>query len=138
MPLLGLADSPNFITLRLIVYAVILLTHALLNHFGIGLVGILNDLSAWYHMAGVLVLIVALGFFAPHQPVEFLWSTQHTAPFPYWYAFPVALLQAAWTYTGYDASAPSVKKQNPHDRPLGIFLSKACPALAGFYFLLSP
>ncbi|MBI2522004.1 MAG: amino acid permease [Bdellovibrio sp.] len=138
MPLLGLADVPNFTTLRLVVYAVILLSHALLNHFGIGLVGILNDLSAWYHMAGVAVLLVALGFFAPHQSVDFLWSTQHTADFPYWYAFPVALLQAAWTYTGYDASAHvSEETKNPRlIAPWGIFLSVAVSGIFGWLLLL--
>src|SRR5712691_6444491 len=54
------------------VYAALLLSHAVLNHLGVRLVGALNDLSAWVHLAGVAVLVCALALFAPHRPAGFL------------------------------------------------------------------
>src|SRR5262245_4307882 len=44
----------------LAVYAVVLASHAVLNHIGVRAVAILNALSAWYHIAGVALLVGAL------------------------------------------------------------------------------
>src|SRR6266536_5581554 len=61
-PLIGLkATTQNL----LIVYAVILLSHALINHFGIRLVARLNDFSVTVHIVGVIVIVGALLIFAP-------------------------------------------------------------------------
>ena len=40
------------------VYAVVLILHALLNTFGIRLVALLNDVSVWWHVVGVAVIVV--------------------------------------------------------------------------------
>src|SRR5216683_3015431 len=53
-------DPPHIIA----VYAVILFAHGLLNTFGIRLVAILNDISVWWHLVGVVVIVGAL-FFIP-------------------------------------------------------------------------
>src|SRR4030095_14401965 len=55
-PLLGLPSSTRSI---LAVYAVILISHGLINHFGIRLVAWLNDLSVGVHIAGVLAIVAA-------------------------------------------------------------------------------
>jgi amino acid transporter len=55
-------------------FAFILLTQGILNHYGIRLVAILNDLSVTVHIAGVALVVVALFFFAPKQPVAFLFQ----------------------------------------------------------------
>ena len=60
-PLLGLSTTTGL----LMVYAVILLSHALINHFGIRLVARLNDLSVSVHVVGVVVIVGALAIFAP-------------------------------------------------------------------------
>src|SRR5947209_8354710 len=39
------------------VYALILFSHGVLNHLGVRIVKSLNSLSAWYHLAGVVVLV---------------------------------------------------------------------------------
>ena len=95
--------SDRAVVLR--VYAVILLSHALLNHVGVRAVTILNWLSAWYHIAVVALLIGALLWLAPKQPAEFLLTRFTREKVPYAYGFLVGLLQAQWTFTGYDASA---------------------------------
>ncbi|HEY3364349.1 MAG TPA: amino acid permease [Symbiobacteriaceae bacterium] len=137
-PLLGMAENQtNF----LIVYAVILVMHGLLNHYGIRLVARLNDFSAIYHMAGVVVLVIALTFFVPKHDVSlpFLLGKHGDTTYPYWWAFMLALLQAQWTYTGYDASAHVTEETvDPRRRgPWGVYLSVAVSAIFGYVMLLA-
>jgi amino acid transporter len=133
-PLLGLPP-----TSLLAVYACILLSHALINHFGIRLVARLNDLSVAVHIVGVALIVGALVLFAPKQPVGFFFVriTSNTEGWPYWWAFVVGLLQAQWTFTGYDASA-SVSEETTDPRravPWGIVLAVAVSAVVGYLLL---
>jgi amino acid transporter len=132
--LLGLSRQQT-----LAVYAAVLLSHAIMNHLGVRLVARLNDLSAWVHIAGVAVLVVALAAFAPRQPAEFLFNRFTDAPRPYWLGFLLGLLQAGWTFTGFDASAHVSEETHDPTRnaPWGIFLSVAVSALAGWALLLA-
>src|ERR1700694_504774 len=41
----------------MIIYAVALFAHGLLNTFGVRLVAILNNISVWWHIVGVLVIV---------------------------------------------------------------------------------
>ncbi|AIE87943.1 amino acid permease [Fimbriimonas ginsengisoli] len=136
-PLLGLNDKNAWIVLA--VCGAILLMHAALNHRGIRLVARLNDLSAGYHIVGVLAIVIALAIFGPKQPIEYMFTKTYStlAGHPYSYAFLVALLQAQWTYTGYDASAHT-SEETRHARlhaPWGVYLSVAVSAVAGFAML---
>lgn len=135
-PLLGMPDTPRS---YMIVFAVLLFTHAILNHAGIRAVARLNDFSALYHIGGVLLVVGALAFFAPaKQPVSYLFTrTFTTLHRPYWYAFLVGLLQAQWTYTGYDASAHTIEetKDARVRAPWGIYLSVAISGIAGYLML---
>src|SRR5919199_95438 len=123
----------------IVVYAAVLVSHAVLNHLGVRLVARLNDLSAWVHIAGVALLVLALVFFAPRQPLAFLATRFTDAPRPYWLGFLLGLLQAAWTFTGYDASAHvSEETRDPtRNAPWGIFLSVLVSAVAGWVLLLA-
>jgi amino acid transporter len=123
----------------LLVYAAVLLSHAIMNHLGVRLVGRLNDLSAWVHIAGVAVLVIALAAFAPRQPAQFLLTRFTDAPRPYWVGFLLGLLQAGWTFTGFDASAHVSEETHDPTRnaPWGIFLSVAVSAVAGWALLLA-
>jgi amino acid transporter len=123
----------------IVVYAAVLVSHAVLNHLGVRLVARLNDLSAWVHIAGVALLVLALVFFAPRQPLAFLATRFTDAPRPYWLGFLLGLLQAAWTFTGYDASAHvSEETRDPtRNAPWGIFLSVLVSAVFGWVLLLA-
>src|SRR5271166_567028 len=46
----------------LIVYAVILVIHGLLNTFGVRVVAFLSDVSVWWHLIGVAVIAIVLAF----------------------------------------------------------------------------
>jgi amino acid transporter len=135
-PLLGLQDKP---TTDIAICAVLLLSQAVLNHVGIRTVARLNDFSAIYHILGVVVLVGTLALFAPKQPVSFLFTRAYTTlkDTPYWFAFLGGLLQAQWTYTGYDASA-HVSEETKEARvraPYGIYLSVAVSGLFGYLML---
>jgi amino acid transporter len=128
----------------LAVYAAVLFSHGLLNHVGIRVVTILNELSAWYHVLGTALLVGALAFLAPHQPPGFL-LRHFVAPgengvvFPFAYACLVGLLQAQWTFTGYDASA-HVAEETVGAReaaPKGIVNSVLVSGVAGFVMLIA-
>ena len=58
---------------------------------------------------------------------------------PYWWAFVLGLLQAQWTYTGFDASAHMAEEtHDPRRRaPWGIVLSVAVSGVAGYFLLLA-
>ncbi|MFC5448500.1 amino acid permease [Paenibacillus aestuarii] len=131
-------ESSN--TTVLIAFAVILLTHGILNHIGIRIVAKLNDFSAWYHIAIVAVLVVSLAFFTKGglNSVDYLFKVGQTfSDKPYLMAFLIGLLQAQWTFTGYDASAHTIEETvNPRVRaPWGIFTSVAYSFVFGFIML---
>jgi amino acid transporter len=140
-PMLGLPEERRYV---LEIYAAVLLSHGLLNHVGIGVVTILNELSAWYHLAGTALLVGALSFLAPHQPPHFLFTRfVGTATdgriYPFLYAALVGLLQAQWTFTGYDASA-HVAEETVGAReaaPKGIVNSVIVSGVAGWIMLIA-
>ena len=137
-PLLGL---PMTTTNILMVYAGILISHALLNHMGITLVARLNDLSVTVHIVGVIAIVGALTLFAPKQPSTYVFAriTSNSEGWPYWWAFIVGLLQAQWTFTGYDASASvSEETVDPRRRvPWGIVMAVAVSAVVGYVLLIA-
>ena len=136
-PLLGLPTDARTV---LAVYAVILLSHALINHFGIRLVAWLNDFSVTVHVVGVIAIVGALLLFAPKQPMAFFFArvTSNSEGWPYWWAFVLGLLQAQWTFTGYDASA-SVSEEtiDPRRRvPWAIVMAVVVSAIVGYLLLV--
>jgi len=123
----------------MIVYTVVLLSHALINHFGIRLVARLNDLSVAVHIVGVIAIVGSVMLFAPKQPIGFFFErvTSNTQGWPYWWAFVVGLLQAQWTFTGYDASASvSEETVDPRRRvPWGIVMAVVVSSVIGYLLL---
>lgn len=134
--LLPIPDNP---WTELAIFGALLLSHGVLNHIGIRTVARLNDFSAIYHILGTAVLIGALALFAPKQPVSYLFTKTFTTvtDHPYWFAFLGGLLQAQWTYTGYDASA-HISEETKDARvraPWGIFLSVVVSGIFGYIML---
>ncbi len=126
---LGIDPATQWFTLLL--YAIILVLHAILNIFGVRIVALLNDVSVWWHIAGVILIaggvtiaaLVGLQY-GGASGTDFTVPATHAVTglnsagtlftvnsafngtgFPIWYAFLLGLLLAQYTYTGYDASA---------------------------------
>jgi len=129
----------------LTVYAVVLISHGVLNHVGIRVVTVLNELSAWYHLAGTALLVSALVWLAPRQPAAFLLQrfvgaeADRPITYPFAYACLIGLLQAQWTFTGYDASAHAAEETiGAHDSaPRGIIMSVIVSGVAGYAMLIA-
>jgi amino acid transporter len=137
-PLIGLDASTKNL---LMVYVAILLSHALINHYGIRLVARLNDLSVAVHLLGIIAIVGALLVFAPKQPAGFFFErvTHNPSNWPYWGAFIIGLLQAQWTFTGYDASAAvSEETVDPRRRaPWGMVMAVVVSSIVGYLLLIA-
>ena len=131
--------EPTTLTL-FVTFAMIAITQGALNAYGVGLVAKLNDASVTVHIIGTLVLVGLIFWAAPLQPVSFLWTA--VSPIgtkPYFAAFTLGLLQAMWTFTGYDASAHLAEETLDPRRhaPWGMFLSVALSGLIGYLMLIA-
>src|SRR6202453_2404263 len=51
----------------ILIFAIVLAVHGLLNQFGIKLVSLLNDVSVWWHIIGVLLIVAVLVFVPSHH-----------------------------------------------------------------------
>jgi amino acid permease (GABA permease) len=131
-------STPGWIVL---IYAVVLFLHGLLNTFGVGVVALLNDISVWWHLIGVAVIFIVL-FFVPahHQSVSFIFTNfvNNTGFGNSYYVFLIGLLLAQYTFTGYDASAHMTEET--HNAavagPRGIVWSIIVSLIAGWILLI--
>jgi amino acid permease (GABA permease) len=128
-----------------IVFLVIIAAHGLLNTFGVNLVRILSDISAWWHLAGVAVIVAVLAIVPDqHKPVsEVFFEVKNATGFGFAgaavYAVLIGLLMAQYTYTGYDASAHVAEETHDAARaaPRGIVMSVVVSVFAGFVLLFA-
>jgi len=161
--ILGIGETP-IVSGALVTMGVLMLICLALNVAGINLVALLNQVSVWWHIgivAAVVVLVLVAGkpdqsgmtlFAIQPQDVGGSWANDLTKvgiplnlgygaaiSYPLIFAFLFSLLQANWTYTGYDASA-HVAEETVGARissAWGIFLSVAVSAVVGYVFLLA-
>jgi len=125
------------------VYAVILALHALMNIFSVKLVAFLNDVSVWWHVTGVLIIVGFL-IFKPDHHQSFGYVFGHTinnSGFGHswlWFVLLLGLLQAQYTYTGYDASAHMSEETHDASRSAarGVIGSIVVSAVFGYILAL--
>jgi len=177
VPLFGSTTNWYF---QIFVMVLIMIPQILINVFGIKLTRLLGDFSVYWHIIGVLLIVLFLAFLGTHHnDLSFLFRFVNTvnpldassadlgngqpepalvvgnwtfpsplfalvpglknlyAAAPVWLCFMLALLQAQWTFTGYDASA-HVAEETVMARlnsAWGIFLSVAVSAVVGWILL---
>ncbi|HYT27853.1 MAG TPA: amino acid permease [Ktedonobacteraceae bacterium] len=161
----GFADPLTQWT-TLLIYAIILVVVAVLNIFGVRIVAFLNDVSVWWHIVGV-ILIVAGVVGATIIGQQFIPGSNGVAPatqvtgtaqgfnslstlftvnsganvtgFPLLYAFLLSLLLAQYTYTGYDASAHMTEETIGAETraPWGVVMSVVVSFIAGYALLMA-
>jgi amino acid permease (GABA permease) len=126
----------------IVIYAIILFVHGLLNQFGIRLVALLNDISVWWHIFGVLIIVGVLAF-APshHQSASFVFGHFYNGTglsVPAFYIVLIGLLLAQYTFTGYDASAHMTEETRDAATagPRGIVMSIVVSLIAGWVLLI--
>ncbi len=125
----------------IVIFAIVLLIHGLLNQFGIRLVALLNDVSVWWHILGVLIIVSVLAFVpSHHQSASFVFT--HFVNMTGWhsglYVVLIGLLLAQYTFTGYDASAHMTEEthQASVSGPRGIVMSIVVSLFAGWVLLI--
>ncbi|MGZ4384447.1 MAG: amino acid permease [Gaiellaceae bacterium] len=125
------------------VYAAILALHALMNVFSVKLVALLNDVSVWWHVFGVLIIVGFLVFKPTHhQSVSTVFThTVNNSGFSHswlWFVLLLGLLQAQYTFTGYDASAHMSEETQNASRAAarGVIMSIAVSAVFGYILAL--
>jgi amino acid transporter len=151
---------PGVLNGQLVTMGILMLIQLGMNIAGINLVALLNQVSVWWHIAVVAIVALAvlltgkpdesgLGLFAIQPldtagswsndfgPISFVYGP--AVSYPVILAFFFSLLQANWTYTGYDASA-HVAEETIGARvssAWGVFLSVAVSAIVGYIFLMA-
>jgi len=125
----------------IVIYAGVLLLHGMLNQFGIRLVALLNDVSVWWHITGVLLIVGVLAFVpSKHASASYVFtSTFNTTGWhSTFYVLLLGLLLAQYTFTGYDASAHMTEETHDAARsgPRGIVMSIVVSLFAGWILLI--
>ncbi|MFI9274506.1 amino acid permease [Kitasatospora sp. NPDC052896] len=123
------------------IFAVLLLVHGLLNTRGVRLVAVLNNVSVWWHVFGVLIIVGALLLVPSHHAsAAFVFGhfVNDTGFHSSFYVALLGLLLAQYTLTGYDASAHMTEETQDAARsgPRGIVNSILVSLVAGWILLL--
>ncbi len=134
----GLSTAPK---VTILIYACVLALHGLLNQFGIRLVALLNNISVWWHILGVLIIVGVLAIApAHHQSASFVFThiVNNTGWGSKFYVVLLGLLLAQYTFTGYDASAHMTEETHKAATagPRGIVMSILVSLVAGWILLI--
>jgi amino acid permease (GABA permease) len=134
----GFAATPPH---TILIFGIVLVLHGLLNTFGVKLVAMLNDISVWWHIVGVLVIVGALVVLpSEHQSASFVFThfVNNTGWSSAFYVGMLGLLLAQYTFTGYDASAHMTEETHDAARsgPRGIVMSIVVSLIAGWVLLV--
>ncbi|MEV5276899.1 amino acid permease [Streptomyces sp. NPDC052811] len=121
--------------------AAILLVQALANTYTVQLVALVNRISVWWLLVGMVVIVVALTVKpASHQPVSFATHFVNSTGFGNGlYAAMLGLLVTSWTFTGFDGSFHMSEEtvKATVNTPKGIMRAIIYSALAGLVLMLA-
>ena len=130
-------------------YSIVMLLAVLLNMFRVNVTSLLNTVSAYWHMAGVVVIVLVL-IVVPdhHQSLSYVFTeTVNNSGFSgagfgnivFWYVFGIGLLMAQYTMTGYDASAHMAEETHQASRAaaVGMWMSVFVSMIFGWILLLA-
>src|SRR5215469_13050986 len=125
----------------IVLLAGILIVHGLLNSFGVRLVALLNNVSVWWHIIGVLLIVAVLAITpSHHQSASFVFThyVNNTGWSSWLYVALLGLLLAQYTLTGYDASAHMTEETRSAAvaGPRGIVMSIVVSLVAGWILLI--
>src|SRR5438874_4978338 len=130
-------------------YGMILLGAGLINMFRVQITAALNTFSAWWHMAGVILIVFILAIVPDHhRSVSYVFGqTINNSGFGgqswthgvFIYVFLTGLLMAQYTITGYDASAHMSEetRQASIGAAWGIVMSVVVSVIFGFLLLVA-
>lgn len=133
-------------TTLFLVYTAILACHLVLNLLEVNVLAWLNSFSAWWHMAGVVVIVVVLAVVPErHRSAAFVFGeTINNSGFggdgwsspTFWFVFGIGLLMAQYTITGFDASAHMSEETREASRSAAVGMVMAVVVSVVFGFIL--
>jgi len=143
--IIDFSDSSGILGETFLLFAAILLLHALINIFSSPLVALFNNISVGWHVLGVAVIIGILVLVPDqHQSADFVFTeTINNSGFGdgmFWfYVLPLGFLLTMYTQTGYDASAhlSEETKGASISAAKGIWRSVFWAGLIGWFVLLA-
>jgi len=133
------------------IYAAVLISHGIVNTFGVHILRYLNNTSIALHSLGVTSIAIAVLAKAPtHQSAKFVFATFYdgtgVSPDPGWsvraspaYLACCGALMSQYTLTGFDASAhlSEETRKASWSAPIGVISSVGFSSLFGLFVLLS-
>jgi len=143
--LLNFSDTKHVLTEVFVLFVLILVMHAVINIFSSRLIAMINNVSVFWHVAGVAA-IVAILIFVPshHQSLDFVLTERKNlngfGDGMFWfYVLPVGFLLTMYTVTGYDASAHISEETRgaAESAAKGVWRSVAYSAVIGWIVLLA-
>jgi amino acid transporter len=144
---IGVIDFADGTTLGEVfaLFVLIMVLHALINIYSSHLVALLNNISVFWHCAGVAVIIAILVFVPDrHQSFDFVFTEKinnsgFSASMFWWYVLPLGFLLTMYTETGYDVSAHVAEETHEAEMSAarGIWQSVFYSAIIGWFVLLA-
>ena len=144
-----LFDYPNDTNYIFLMYSIVMAIAILLNLFAVQITAGLNTVSAWWHMAGVVFIVLVL-IVVPdsHQSIGYVFGEtinnsgfggENFGDFMFLYVFGIGLLMAQYTITGFDASAHMAEETRQASRTaaVGMVMSVVVSVIFGFFLLLA-
>ncbi|RCI05369.1 hypothetical protein CU098_013330, partial [Rhizopus stolonifer] len=136
---------PDFVTTPAIDYGVfiaILFIHGLMNTLPVKYTGMINNLSVWWHLMGILFIVLVGLLLTPNKPsASFaLGQVYNGSGFSsQGYAWLIGLLQAQFTLNGYDSAAHVSEETMSAQRgsPMGIVMAIGTSAIAGTVLMMA-
>jgi amino acid transporter len=140
----------NYLYQQFFWFIVLMVLVTTLNLFKTSILGLINNVSVWWHVVGSII-VVGILIFGPktHQSAKFVFTDTFnntgfnngaTSGVPFWfYVLPLGFLLTQYTITGYDASAHlSEETQGAADGAAkGIWRSIFFSAIGGWILLLA-
>src|SRR5215471_19579663 len=139
VPFFGLPNSNRNVVLATMAT---LVAAALINHYGIRLASLVNDVSVIAEILGTVViglLLLGIALLRKTHPVSFLFTYPHQSSLSgYVIAFLTASLMSVWTLGGFEAAANVAEETHlPEKRiPMAILLSEVLAVVFGLLVLV--
>jgi amino acid transporter len=147
---MNFSDTQHILGETFLLYLLVLALYAVLNIFSSPLVALFNQISVFWHVVGVIV-IIALLVFVPDNHESSGWVFGHrinntgfdggaTGGLPFFLlVLPVGFLLTMYTITGYDASAHTAEetKDAAIAASQGVWRSVLISSIIGWFVLLA-
>src|SRR3954453_1267105 len=143
-------DATQFLHGTFFLFLLILALHAAVNIAGSHLVARINGISVWWHVAGVLAILLVLVFVPNHhQSADFVFTERFnnsgfsggaTSTAMFWfYVLPLGFLLTQYTITGFDSCAHISEETHGASTAAakGVWRSIFYSAIFGYILLLA-